>query len=102
MQSGFVTIAKLIAPKHYFCKEVFCNNFGRDGTIIGHCPRTLRPVFPVFAFQLSKQQNRTRTTSSTVLGTPPNRTWTKKFPGRGRPRLRVMDIRAQMLGFPRF
>ena len=31
-------------------------------------------------FQLSKQQNRTRTTSLTVLGTPPNRTRTKKFP----------------------
>ena len=34
----------------------------------------------MLVFQLSKQQNRTRTTSSTVLGTPPNRTRTKKFP----------------------
>ena len=31
MQSVFVIITKLIASKHYFCKEVFCNNFGRDG-----------------------------------------------------------------------
>ena len=33
------------------------------------------PCFPP-----SKQQNRTRTTSSTVLGTPPNLTRTQKFP----------------------
>ena len=32
MQSVFVIITKLIASKKYFCKEVFCNNFGRDGT----------------------------------------------------------------------
>ena len=32
MQSVFVIITKLIASKHYFCKEVFCNNFGRDGS----------------------------------------------------------------------
>ena len=32
MQSVFVIITKLIASKHYFCKEVFCNNFGRGGT----------------------------------------------------------------------
>ena len=30
---------------------------------------TVRPVLPVLVFQLSKQQNRTRTTSSIVLGT---------------------------------
>ena len=47
---------------------------------IGRCPSTVRLVFPVLVFQLSKQQNRTRTTSSTVLETPPNRTRTKKFP----------------------
>ena len=41
---------------------------------LGCCPSTVRPVFPVLVFQLGKQQNRTRTTSSTVLGTPPNRT----------------------------
>ena len=40
---------------------------------------TVRPVFPVLVFQQSKQQNRTWTTSSTVLGTPPNRTRTNKF-----------------------
>ena len=34
MQSVFVIITKLIASKKYFCKEVFCNNFGRDGTQI--------------------------------------------------------------------
>ena len=45
--------------------------------VIGRCPSTVRPVF---AFQLSKQQNRTRTTSSTVLETSPNRTRTKKCP----------------------
>ena len=47
---------------------------------MGVCPSTVRPVFPVLVFQQSKQQNRTRTTSSTVLGAPPNRTRTKKFP----------------------
>ena len=48
--------------------------------LIGWCPSTFRRVFPVLVFQLSKQQNRTRTNSSTVLVTPPNRTRTKKFP----------------------
>ena len=33
MQSVFVIVTKLIASKNYFCKEVSCNNFGRDGTI---------------------------------------------------------------------
>ena len=47
---------------------------------LGRCPSTVRPVFPVLVFQLRKQQNRTRTSSSSVLGTPPNRTRTKKFP----------------------
>ena len=31
MQSVFVIIIKLIASRNYFCEEVFCNNFGRDG-----------------------------------------------------------------------
>ena len=31
MQSVFAIITKLIASRNYFCKEVFCNNFGRDG-----------------------------------------------------------------------
>ena len=31
MQSVFVTVTKLIDSNNYFCKEVFCNNFGRDG-----------------------------------------------------------------------
>ena len=41
---------------------------------IGRCPSTVRPVFPVLVFQLSKQQNHTQTTSTvhrtlrTVLG----------------------------------
>ena len=34
MQSVFVTITKLIALKNYLCKEFFCNNFGRNGTIV--------------------------------------------------------------------
>ena len=34
MQSVFVIITKLIASKNYFCKEVFCNNFVRDGTVL--------------------------------------------------------------------
>ena len=33
MQSVFVIITKLIASKHYFCKDFFCNNFGLDSTI---------------------------------------------------------------------
>ena len=37
MQSVFVIITKLIASKKYFCKEVFCNNFGRDGTRTKAC-----------------------------------------------------------------
>ena len=32
MQSVFVIVTKLIASGNIFCKEVFCNNFGRDGT----------------------------------------------------------------------
>ena len=51
-----------------------------DGAKLGRCLSTVRPVFPVLVFQISKQLNRTRKTSSTVLGTPPNRTWTKRFP----------------------
>ena len=33
MQSVFVLVTKLIASKNYFCKEVFCNNFGRVGKL---------------------------------------------------------------------
>ena len=47
---------------------------------VERCPSTVRPVFLVLVFHLSKQQNRTRTTSSTVLGDPPHRTRTKKLP----------------------
>ena len=36
MQSVFVMITKLIASKTYFCKEVFCNKFGRD--VVGFYP----------------------------------------------------------------
>ena len=32
MQSVFVIITKLIASENYFCKEFFCNNFGRGGS----------------------------------------------------------------------
>ena len=32
---------------------------------LGQCPSTVRPVFPVLVFQLSKQQNRTRNTWET-------------------------------------
>ena len=53
---------------------------GVVGAMPGRCPSTVPPVFPVLVFQLSKQQNRTRTTFTTVLGTPPSRTRTKKFP----------------------
>ena len=56
------------------------SNGPKNKASIGRCLSTVRPVFPVLVFQLSKQQNRTRTTSSTVRGTPPNRTRTKKFP----------------------
>ena len=42
---------------------------------------TVRPVFPVVVFQPTyKQQNRTQTDSSTVFGTPPDRTQTKRSP----------------------
>ena len=61
-------------------------------SFLGRCPSTVRPVFPMLVFQLSKQQNRTRTTSSTVLGTPPNRTLTKKFPLEG--------LRGRLLSYP--
>ena len=36
MQSVLAIITKLIASKNYFCKEVFCNNFGRDGSVLGN------------------------------------------------------------------
>ena len=51
----------------------------RRACLLGQCPSTVRPVFPVLVFQLSKQQNSTRTTSSIALGTPPNRTRTRKL-----------------------
>ena len=54
-----------------FCLSLF---------ILGWCPSTVRCVSPVLVFQLGKQQNRTRTNSSTVLVAPPNRTRTKRFP----------------------
>ena len=38
MQTVFVIITKLIASENYFCKEVFCNNFGRDGSDKLTCP----------------------------------------------------------------
>ena len=41
MQSAFVIITKLIASKSYFCKEVFCNNFGRNN--IPHGDDTEQP-----------------------------------------------------------
>ena len=53
--------------------ETFCYKLGR-------CPSTVRSVFPVLVFQLSKQQNHARTPSSTVLRNPPNRARTNKFP----------------------
>ena len=43
MQSVFVIITKLIASKIYFCKEVFCNNFGRDGKFWGVIIRGAQP-----------------------------------------------------------
>ena len=33
MQSVFVIITSLIASRNYFCKEVFCNNFGHAGIL---------------------------------------------------------------------
>ena len=47
MQSVFVIITKLIASKHYFCKEVFCNNFGRDGSFgtDGSCSPAAKSLF---------------------------------------------------------
>ena len=47
---------KLFPPEFFHV----CNVFEGWGAV--------RPVFPLLVFQLSKQQNRTRTTSSTVLG----------------------------------
>ena len=44
------------------------------------CPSTVQPVFPVLVFQLSKQQKRTRTTFSTVLGTPSEAYSDKEIP----------------------
>ena len=35
MQCFFASITELIASRNYFCKEVFCSNFGRDGVQIG-------------------------------------------------------------------
>ena len=50
-----------------------------DSQLLGRCPSTVRCVFPMLVFQLSKQQNCTQTTSSTVLGTHPNCTRTKTW-----------------------
>ena len=62
-----------------FCRTPFAGLLLRQGDI-RMVSKYCSAVFPVLVFQLSKQQNRIRTTSSTVLGTPPNRTRTKKFP----------------------
>ena len=56
---------------------------------LGRCPSTVRPVFPVLVFQPSKQQNRTRTTSSTVLRTPP---FLVGFPTGNPPKLTVSQL----------
>ena len=42
MQSVFVMITKLIASTNCFCKEGFCNDFGRNGTLLlAHQNRTI-------------------------------------------------------------
>ena len=53
---------------------------GRIGCSFLNLDSTFRPAFPVLVFQLSEQQNRIRTTSSTKLGTAPNHTQTRRFP----------------------
>ena len=76
-----VVVRAEICPGHGFSKTpVHYKVVTAIFPTLWRCPSTVRRVFPVLVFQLSKQQNRTRTTSSTVLGTPPNRTRTKKFP----------------------
>ena len=61
---------------------------------LGRCLSTVRPVFPVLVFQLSKQQNRTRTTSSTVLETPSEPYSDKEIPLR-----RALRRFALLVGF---
>ena len=36
---SFVIFTKSIAPKHFLCKDFFCNSFGLDGT----CQKELMP-----------------------------------------------------------
>ena len=45
MQSVFVIITKLVASKKYFCKEVFCNDFGRVGSVLGLSPQRSENTF---------------------------------------------------------
>ena len=52
MQSDFVIIAKLIASKNYICREFFCNNFGRDGTV----EKTTRAVRAKWLLRLLSRQ----------------------------------------------
>ena len=74
----------LLGPSWLFSIYIFCTSEGMSHSIHGWKRPirviTVRPVFHVLVFQLGEQQNRTRTTSSTVLGAPLNRTRTRKFP----------------------
>ena len=60
------------------------HDFVSEGSVV--CTPDNRGLWPPPTHKLketvepSEQQNRTRITFSTVLGTPPNRTWTKRFP----------------------
>ena len=73
---GFIPITNHVSD-HYLLSPLHNDRFTNH---LGRCPTTVRPVFAVVVFQPSKQQNRTWTTSSTLLGTPPNSTRTKRIP----------------------
>ena len=79
----FCSFSAFFGVFEYFCQAFRVVKRKQLATLnckLGRCPSTVWPVFPVLVFQLSKQPNRTATTSSTALGTPPNRTRTKRFP----------------------
>ena len=89
---GTKTGTRAHSPKPPFCETALLSPSEREGAkrimrfwggetyyTVGRCPSTVRPMSPALVFQLSKQQNCTWTTSSTVLRTPPNHTRTNSL-----------------------
>ena len=80
MQSVFAIITKSIASEKYFCKEVFCNNFGCDGkkAILGALGRKFSEQLSEFKNPFSERNSilgmafhDLSSTKTTILGATP-------------------------------